>query len=646
MSQTWSAWWGLSLVRTILGWIDWAFFQILGWVYEVFCAISNAELFSSETIYTFIGKIQLILGIFMVFKLSIMILKSMVNPDMINDKQAGFSNILTRIITSLVMLSLIMPLNIPSPKNSFETELNNNGIMFGTLYSLQKRILANDVLGQLVLGHDAPRQGTDGSVQSNRLPAIKDKFISTIAKGFVRRNLKDEDDSSSLMCDVEITKDNNYENASSSELFLEHLNDDCDGDGLFEKKYALAYIPIVGAIVAIIFTILFASFSIDIAIRSIKLSVLRLIAPIPIISYMEPGQEKKGAFGNWVKILTSTYLDLFIRLGIVYFVLFLIDDIMTNGLILNGSMGVSGLTSVVAFIVIVIGLLMFAKMAPKFITDALGIQSHMSNIGLSGVLGGAAMAFGGGGLAGFGFGAMNGMKAGIEGETTGKPVPVGAAWSQNRDLMAKIRTGDKDAQGGFVGKMHDYMNYQTREKNARRMGVGAYDVAEADYIAKQYKKMMESAQSEMEEAKILYQHDPTNAQYKDAYQKANQKYGKYAEAYQKAQKRAESMDKARGQLGVGPRVIDTREVKPTLGQRLMGKDGTEGTYRSPIKADGDYDISNMPDSIKPFELDDDIKNSITSEKRDPNGFEGTLDDSSWTSTGHGARSRPGPGPRP
>ena len=144
MAQTWGAWWGLDLVRTILGWIDWVFFQLLGWVYEVFYAVANAELFSGETVYNFIGRIQLILGIFMVFKLTIMILKAMVNPDYINDKTMGASSLITRIITSLVMLSLIMPLNIPSPKNRFEVEVNNNGIMFGTLYSLQKRVLEND----------------------------------------------------------------------------------------------------------------------------------------------------------------------------------------------------------------------------------------------------------------------------------------------------------------------------------------------------------------------------------------------------------------------------------------------------------------------------------------------------------------------
>ena len=450
MSQTWGAWWGLDLVRTILGWIDWVFFEILGWVYEVFYAVANAELFTGETVYNFIARIQLILGIFMVFKLTIMILKSMVNPDYLNDKQAGTSQIITRIVTSLVMLSLVMPLNIQNPRNRYQVEVNNNGIMFGTLYSLQKRILENDVLGQLILGNDAPRRASDGSVVSSGLPGIKDKFISTIAKGFVQRNHKEQGSDDYMCPDNDYVKDNNYDNATVTDLFLDHLNDECGNKFLVfgTNYYAFAYVPIVGGIVAIIFTILFAVFSIDIAIRAIKLSVLRLIAPIPVISYMEPGQEKNGAFASWLKLLIATYLDLFIRLAMVYFALFLIDDIIKNGLIMNGSMGVSGITGVVAFIVICVGLLMFAKMAPKFIIDALGIKTHMSNIGLSGFLAGAAAIGQGGSWREVRDVVSDSARANIQAQNQGK-AGMGIADSINygRDEVAKVITGDSNMTG-------------------------------------------------------------------------------------------------------------------------------------------------------------------------------------------------------
>ena len=282
--------------------------------------------------------------------------------------------------------------------------------------------------------------------------------------------------------------------------------------------------------------------------------------------------------------------------------------------------------NVIVFIVICLGLFFFAKQAPKFIKDVLGVQNSMQNIGLASILGGTAMAMGGGGLAGFAYGAMNGARSQVDAYNQGKAAPVGSAWSSNRDLMAKIRTGDKDAQGGLFGRTQDYLNYQTRERNARRLGIGAQDVADAKYIADAYEKMMLQAQDEMEDAKMKYQYDPTNQQYADAYHKAEAKYGSDAEAYKKANKRYEAMDKTRGQLGIAPTAESVREIKPLHGK---GEPDKSGNYRSPLKTEGDFvfDPNTMPESIKPFEMDNEIKSSITGHRRDTNGFDGTIDDS-------------------
>ena len=77
----------------------------------------------------------------------------------------------------------------------------------------------------------------------------------------------------------------------------------------------------------IIMALIITGFTIDIAVRAIKLAVLRLVAPVPIISYINPPKQGGGAFDNWVKSLISTYVDLFVRIAIVYFGLFLIQII-------------------------------------------------------------------------------------------------------------------------------------------------------------------------------------------------------------------------------------------------------------------------------------------------------------------------------
>lgn len=610
-------------IRTVFGAIDWILFSFLDWMYRVFFDISTVEFLTGETIRNFFSRIQLILGVFMVFKISISVLQAIVDPDKITDKSNGFSAYIKRIIICLVMLTLLIPRNIPNAKNEYQVQINNNGLLFGTLYSLQGRILKNNTLGKLVLGKSTGNvtlsEGSDnnknyGNEQAKSMKEMGRDFTVTILKGFVQPSNK-----CSNFDDVDAGKAYNSDSVDQTALLMENINGECKS-----HYYAYMYYPIIGGVVAAVFAVILIGFSIDIAVRALKLAVLRLLAPIPIISYLDPNQEKKGAFANWVKILTATYLDLFIRLAIIYFVIFLINDIRDNGIVLGTDNDT--FMNVIVFIVICLGLFFFAKQAPKFIKDVLGVQNSMQNIGLASILGGTAMAMGGGGLAGFAYGAMNGARSQVDAYNQGKAAPVGSAWSSNRDLMAKIRTGDKDAQGGLFGRTQDYLNYQTRERNARRLGIGAQDVADAKYIADAYEKMMLQAQDEMEDAKMKYQYDPTNQQYADAYHKAEAKYGSYAEAYKKANKRYEAMDKTRGQLGIAPTAESVREIKPLHGN---GEPDKSGNYRSPLKTEGDFvfDPNTMPESIKPFEMDNEIKSSITGHRRDTNGFDGTIDDS-------------------
>lgn len=569
-------------IRWVFGWIDWIFYVVLGWIYQIFFDISTVELLTGETIRNFCSRIQLILGVFMVFKISISILQAIVDPDKISDKNNGFSAYIKRIVICLIMLTVLIPRHIPNAKTEYEIQINNNGLLFGTLYSLQGRIMRNNTLGKLILGSNNDIISTADSTeeQVKKMNDLGTNFTSTIIRSFLKEtsNCSGEADGDG----VKILKD---ENADAKAILNNHINETC---GSLSKGYyyAIEYYPIIGGIVALAFTIILVGFSIDIAVRSVKIAVLRLLAPIPIISYLDPNQEKKGAFANWVKILVSTYLDLFIRLALIYFVIFLIEDIRANGLAgYNGNDG----NGPFVFIVICIGLYFFAKQAPKFIKDVLGIQNSMSNIGLGSILGGTAMAMGGGGLAGFAYGAMNGAKMQADGQAQGKPAPLGASWSSNRDLMEKIKTGDKDAQGGFWGRTNDMLNYKTRDTAASKLGLGAKDFARASYIEGYYDDKQRAAEMElrnaqsalnafgnggakMDKAAFLNQrgyaadssegnaaYNSYSQQYDAAYKRvslAQQDVDKFTAAHAKADKDKTRMDKERTAMHLEPRISD------------------------------------------------------------------------------------------
>ena len=690
-----------DLLRSVFAFIDKVAYWLLGIMYEILFNVASADIFSNATIKNFYGRIQLILGVFMIFKLAVTIIQGIINPDTFTDKKSGFGNIITRVVTAIIILAVLTPINIPGARNEYEVQLNNNGLLFGTLYSLQTRILENNTLGRLILGTtdnavsgstgDATMTGADK--QGERMKESAAIFTSTILKGFIRINLKedgtDETKAKDRVCeyiDQDTLKAYTALDADPNQI-LSLVNASCEYQGggfavvlgKFKRlagkdRYVFAYMPVISTIVAAIFVWILLGEIITIAIRSVKLAVLRLIAPIPVIGYIQPSKDG-GSFGAWTKALTSTYLELFLHLAVIYFIIFLIQDMIVNGLVINTGTGIIGIFSM---IFIWIGLFFFIRQAPKFIMSALGIKGGGNNLGLSALMGGTAMALGGGGMRGFALGAMNGAESSLQATNQGKSYGIGDSWNQNQDLMAKIRTGDKDAKGGFIGSVQDRLNYATRERRAAALGIGAEDVADAKYISDVREAQAARVKEELDKATMEYNNlSPTataaeRAAAKDRYDRAYEKYDQFSTAAAKAKKNYEAMDKDRGNFGVGPRVSDKRRHHDTWAyRRINGPDDyndapgehviREGTYRSPITTNedskkspiGNRDYATLeaytdPPAKASGNTDKDILKEISGHKRDLKNFTGTTDDSTIGSSGHGS-SGGGPrggGPRP
>lgn len=548
-----------DLGRLIQQLMNWGVYVLLAGMYQVFFNVASAQLFESETIKNFYGRVQLIIGVFMVFKLAVSILQGIMDPDKFMNPKEGFGNFITRVVVALALLTVIVPINIPDVENanSFEKYLNNNGLLFGTLYSLQDRILSNNTLGRLILGTtdnatntESPDTTgmTEAEIQQQKLTRSSRIFTSTILKAFLKINLlppevrenDDETNKENWYCGSNLDDDGKNAIKSYQQLdvdpttllSMEVLTADCKvNDSIFDHlRNAVSWIPILGgfventryvfafnwlasAIVGIVFLIILIGFTIDIAVRSIKLAVLRLLAPIPIISYIEPKSSKDGGmFSSWVKALTSTYLDLFLRLAIVYFVIFLIQDMIANGIIINETGGLVGGFSI---IFIMLGLFFFAKMAPKFIKDALGLKGSMSNIGLSGILGAAGAIRQGGSPMDAVFAAGDAANAQVQSYNQGKPAPsVGMAFNSGRDLAAQMMTGD------------DRMNHQKMARGKwqlREMGITPQAAKRVHDASIQANAFTERMSSDAMNHRFTYdEYDPTtgarvtkNYKYKD-----------------------------------------------------------------------------------------------------------------------------------
>lgn len=421
--------WFWDAIRNMLSFFDSAGYTLVSAVYNVFFTVANAQIFSGDVIDTFFSRIQLILGVFMIFNLALTALNIIINPDTFKDKEKGAGKILMRVALSLVMLSLVVPIDIPNTDgNPLSEQISSNGILFGFLYQFQNSVMQDNILGKLILGSN-----TDSNAENygdlDNMSDIGGTLATTVAKAFISPAFKDTSDDPDVNA-YEITEDDvlcpeaiseyNYNDSNLSyKSLIRYINVACDSDEQGEV-YMFDYTPLLGLVCSIIMAVIILGFTIDVAVRAIKLAILRLIAPIPIISYIIPGQEKNGAFGNWVKTLASTYMDLFLRIIIIYFGAYVILIISEGGItIWQNSPGF--FTSLFSSVFLIIGVLVFMKEAPKFFQDMLGIKGDgklFSGIGT--MLGAAALT---GGLAGS---IATGAKAAwAENKMAGRPTWMG-----------------------------------------------------------------------------------------------------------------------------------------------------------------------------------------------------------------------------
>ena len=489
-----------NFLRAFFSILDSIGYFFLGGIFNVFFDIANAQFFQSGVINTFYARIQMILGIFMVFRISIALLQIIINPDTFKDKNKGASSIVMRIAVMLILLTLIIPIEGISEDdpNTLNQQIRANGILFGFLNQIQNSVVQDNVLGKLILGYNV--EDSTGTLELGGTESVGDVLTAEIAHAFITPTLNENSEY------TEVTIDN-YQQAAAcpteiepslnpmvtSKALLNHINDTCEFNE--EEIYAFSYIGFGGVICAVVMTIIVIGFTLDVAVRAIKLALLRLIAPIPIISYISPGQEKNGAFGNWVKTLSSTYLSLFIRLIIIYFGIYLII------LLRNGELVTWVDTSLLANIFVIIGILVFMKEAPKFFQDMLGIKGDgklFSGIGT--MLGAAALT---GGLAGSV--ATGARAAWEENKMAGRPAWMGIGGAITSGLTSGIggafvgakalATADKKAPSSVMSAMQKRNAMRASHSTALgRMSSNAYGMFTGRTLAEKDKAILDASQ--------------------------------------------------------------------------------------------------------------------------------------------------------
>lgn len=383
-------------------------------------------------------RIYVFLAIFMVFKLIISLFTYMVNPDAIVDKEKGASKLISR---TIVMLALVITLP---------------NFLFPKLREAQEILIP--LLPKVILGTDVDNSNTVSSNAELLASAALGAFYSPCS-------VCEEEDKPPVIDNIDVMMDT-YE-------------DDVNGIYAYDFNYVLALV------VGIVMVVILVSITIKIGIRLFKMFILEMVAPVPIMSYIDPKSSKNGAFASWTKMLISTFLDLFVRLGVIFVVLMILSEYRSGNLL--DSLSVPGDPGRQAYldVFLFIALLMFAKDAPNFVKDAFGIKHDKDTSGFlaaatgfvtGGATGAVAGAISGRGLSGAITGWATGASSGFQSGMTGKKA---SAWSAGRDAALQARTGDPKAKGGILNAMQAAATKAQLNREGRKLNITDDSLAEA-----------------------------------------------------------------------------------------------------------------------------------------------------------------------
>ena len=308
-------------------------------------------------------RIYIILGVGMLFFVAYKIICLMTDPDKIsNDGADSMQGIVKNVVFSVIMLSLI-----PTA--------------FNYLMQFQSRVVSTNVIGSIILGT------SNNSSDDNNVRKAGAKVALSIYSSFyypVDENGKiytyyecggryPEEakipDGVPEICKTYVTK---YDDAMNSEGIKEFILDEELNQALVDGE--MEHIHIIPVLAGAYAVWLYLVFTLDIATRAIKLIFYRLIAPIPVM--MRITKPVGGAFTKWINDVIKTYLSLFIRLIIINFSLFTINLIVSLDLseLFPSSSSATGLAVLLAKVAVLLGILQFAKDAPKMVEELFGVE--------------------------------------------------------------------------------------------------------------------------------------------------------------------------------------------------------------------------------------------------------------------------------
>ena len=153
----------MGAIRTILFSIDQIAYSLIDDVYNLINTFASAEFFSNESIKTVMTNTYIIIGIFALFKIVLLLINALINPDKLFEKEGGLTKIVTNTFIMFTLLifvpilfnesmkiqSMIVEGNYVNKLFGVKVAANSNpGNMFKT-YAISSLVRPNGSLAQM-----------------------------------------------------------------------------------------------------------------------------------------------------------------------------------------------------------------------------------------------------------------------------------------------------------------------------------------------------------------------------------------------------------------------------------------------------------------------------------------------------------------
>ena len=540
-------------------------YSIFDVLYQIFMAIASARIFSQDNYINLANKIYVVIGVVALFFVAYALLRAIADPEGAAKGEMAVGKIIPNILKAIILIAFVPTIfNIAYKVQDtiFSTHVIEN-LLFDTdaLPSDSFSNIGHTMGNEVFISFFYPTSKTAGDACSNSNfnfdSCLESEKIEKEESSSILRILAYSNPVTAAYAAIYdfvnfITKSND------NQISLKDIYNQVNETGEYIKYEPFAvnaadgsinYNWIMQGLVGCFLIYVFLNFCIDLGVRAIKLVYYQLIAPIPILTIIIPGQKK--IFDNWKKGTISTFLEVFIRVIIVVFCIYMIQhlpsasaDIWSNSLLGEPS----AFVRIMARAFIIIGILIFMKQAPKLISDMFGISSGSFKLGIGEKLGEMAFVGGaaknamntgkgyvtgglGGAFQGLRTGGVKGLKAGaLLGAANGSK-SGGNQFGKQRDAFVQryfndssakaslFNSVDKDGNkkagvaGGFAAKNKNAFNeYLKNNQNKNFAAVEAKNQSDLELNTNSANSRYESsvvsanarATSEKEAAKTLF----------------------------------------------------------------------------------------------------------------------------------------------